>query len=908
MANDIKLTIDDVDVTVPAGTTIFWAARTAGVEIPHLCYDPTLDLPSTSSCRLCVVEVEGATGLVASCSHPVAPGMVVRTDTDALREVRRSIIELLLSDHPHDCLTCDTAGACALQDYAYQFGVKQSRYAGAAVSIRPIQDGPAIVYDGSKCIVCGRCVHVCHDVQVAGAVDFIGRGFDTRIGLPPGLPRDDSTCEECGNCIDVCPTGALSFAGAIGAGRVWELQRVATICPYCGVGCTIVLNVCGNRVVKATGKAGLGVSNGRLCVKGRFGLDFINHPERLTQPLLRTDGRLLPATWDDALSFAARRLGEIRRDSGPDSIGVLASAKCTNEENYLMQKFARAVIGTNNVDHCARLCHASTVAGLGQAFGSGAMTNSMGDLDEAGAILVIGSNTTECHPIIGAAIKRAAVQRGVPLIVADPRAIDLTEFAAVHLRQRHGTDVALINALIHVILSEGLEERDFIRDRTEGFESLRAAVEPYTPGLAAKITRVPAEDIIRAARIYAQAPAGAIVYSMGITQHTTGTDNVLALANLAMVTGNVGKPGSGVNPLRGQNNVQGACDVGALPDVFPGYQRVTDDAVRARFGATWGVPLPAQPGLTTVEMLNPDAGAGAPLRALYIMGENPVLSDPDGAHVREALGKLDLLIVQDIFLSETAQLADVVFPATSFAEKEGTFTNTERRVQRVRRVLAPPGEARQDAWIICDLALRMGRDIGSADPSAVQDEIASLTPIYAGITYERLDAGALQWPCPDRGHPGTPILHVGAFTRGRGKFHPVEFIPARELPDDEYPFVLSTGRILQHYHTGTMSRRSQVLDRLVPAGAIEISPEDAERLGVRDGATVSVRSRRGRIEIAARIVDRVTPGTVFLAFHYREAPANWLTIAALDPVAKIPELKVCAVTVEAIPAPPSPHV
>jgi len=896
MAEDVKLTIDGVEVTTPVGTTVFEAARAAGIDIPHLCYDPELGLPPTGACRLCVVEVEGAKTLVASCCHPAAPGMVVRTDTERVVGARRTVLDLLLSDHPHDCLTCEKAGDCALQQYAYEFGLKEPEFTGETVKVEPVQDGPAIIYDSSKCILCGRCVEVCHEVEVTGAIDFQGRGFDTTIGLPPGLPRDESVCAECGNCIDVCPTGALSFAGAQGAGRDWEFERVPTTCPYCGCGCTLVLHVRHNRVVKVTGEPRSGPSKGLLCVKGRFGFDFLSHEERLTEPLIRKNGELQPASWDEALDLVARRLTEIREEFGADAIGGLSSAKCTNEENYLMQKFMRAVVQTNNVDHCARLCHASTVAGLARAFGSGAMTNSIEDFDVTDCIFVIGSNTTECHPIIGSAIKRAARRRGVPLIVADPRRIELTEHADLHLRQRSGTDVALISAMMHVILEEGLEDKQYIAERTEGFEELRSAVQPYTPELAEKITGVPAGDIVRAARIYAQAPVASIVYSMGITQHTTGTDNVLSLANLAMLTGNVGKPGGGVNPLRGQNNVQGACDLGALPNVFPGYQKVEDDELRAKFENGWGVKLSGTPGLTVVEMIN--AAADGTLKAMYVMGENPMLSDPDVNHVEEALKHLEFLVVQDIFMSETACLADVVLPAAGFAEKNGTFTNTERRVQRVRKALEPPGEARPDWVILCDLARRMGYEMSYPAVAAIQEEIAGVTPIYGGITYERLDRGSLQWPCPSVDHPGTPYLHKGRFSRGLGKFHAVEFIPPRELPDDEYPLVLSTGRILQHFHTGTMSRRSQVLDSLVSVGAIEIHPGDAEKLGVRDGELVRVKSRRGEIKIPARVSERVAAGAAFLAFHYREAPANRLTIAALDPVAKIPEFKVCAVRVE----------
>ncbi len=898
MADQVKLTIDDVEVTAQPSATILEAALASGIEIPHLCHDPKWKIDPSSSCRLCLVQVDGAKSLVTSCSQKVSNGLVVRTNTDEIRDIRRLVIELLLSDHPSDCLTCDTAGKCSLQQYAYDLGIEESRFTSQPVKSEPVQDGPAIVYDKSKCILCGRCVEVCHNYQVCGVIDFYGRGFDTKISLPPTQTREQSGCEECGNCIDVCPTGAIDFAGAEGLGRSWELETTPTICPYCGCGCTLMLKTHKGKIVQVAGDPKFGVCDGMLCVKGRFGFDFVNHEERLTQPLIRKKGKLASASWDEALDLVAKKLIRIKKDFGPNAIAGLASAKCTNEENYILQKFMRACIGTNNVDHCARLCHASTVAGLARAFGSGAMTNSMEDFEITDCVFVIGSNTTECHPIIGSAIKRAARDRKIPLIVADPREIELTEYSEIHMQQKGGTDVALINAMMNVIISEGLVDKKFIAHRTEGYEELRKTVEPYTPELAEKITGVTAEDIVQSARIYAKADAASIVYSMGITQHTTGTDNVLSLANLAMLTGNIGKPGAGVNPLRGQNNVQGACDLAALPNVYPGYQKVDDPGNNEKFQNAWSAQLSDKIGLTIIEMIN--AAAEGSLKAVYIMGENPMLSDPDINHVEEALKNLDFLVVQDIFLTETTQLADVVLPAVSFAEKDGTFTNTERRVQRVRKAIDAPGQARVDWQITCELARRMGYEMSYESASAIQDEIASLTPSYGGITYNRLEKSTLQWPCPSSDHPGTPYLHKDKFARGKGKFHAVEFLPPKELPDKEYPFVLSTGRILQHFHTGTMTRRAEVLDELVPQGVVELNPDDATELGVSDGQMVKVSTRRGQIKIATRVTSRVAPQTLFIAFHYREAPANRLTIAALDPIAKIPEFKVCAAKVESI--------
>jgi formate dehydrogenase alpha subunit len=684
----------------------------------------------------------------------------------------------------------------------------------------------------------------------------------------------------------------------------------------------------------------------QLCVKGRYGHDFIHHPDRLTRPrvrryLLEGGAKLRPAAagrewvetdWDTALDLVAARLAAVKRAAGPDAVGVLASAKCTNEENYLMQKFARQVVGTHNIDHCARLCHASTVAGLAMAFGSGAMSNSLDDVAaHARAVFLIGSNVTEQHPVFGAKLRQAVLRRGAQVVVADPRRIDIAEFAALHLRQRPGTDVALLNGLMHLILQSGWQDQRFIDGRCEGFEELRATVARYTPERVAALTGVPAGDLHRAAEILARNRPLAVVWAMGITQHTTGVLNVLSLANLQMLLGNLGVPGGGVNPLRGQNNVQGACDMGALSSFFPGYQPVSDQATLARFDAAWalrpahaGAPgcawlrgdtpslgLTDRPGLTVTEMVEA-FGAGG-LRALYVLGEDLAMTEPDVGHARACLAAGAFLVLQEIFPTETAEFADVLLPGVSFAEKSGTFTNTERRVQLVRRALAPLGEARPDWRITAELARRVlaleGRTpVGPRagwdyrDPAHILEEAAALTPSYAGVSHARLERGErLQWPVPDAAHPGTPILHVGRFARGRGRFHAVEHLPAAELPDAEYPLVLTTGRVLYHWHGGELSRRARGLLEAYPETLVEISPADAARLGVEGGAAVRVRSRRGAMVARAVVTERVAPGVVFGNFHFPGAGnVNNLTSAAVDPVARIPEYKVCAVRVEAV--------
>jgi len=677
------------------------------------------------------------------------------------------------------------------------------------------------------------------------------------------------------------------------------MEKISTTCPWCGCGCGLYLHVENNLITGVSPSRNHPVNHGTLCVKGWNCHEFVQHPDRLTTPLIK-EGKTTwrRATWDEALGKTASRLTEIKQKYGPDAIGVLGSAKCTNEENFVLMKFARAAVGTNNVDHCARLCHSSTVGGLAAAFGSGAMTNSIDEIRDARVIMVIGSNTTEQHPMIGMHMLEAK-DRGATIIVADPRRTQIAKFSHLHLRHKSGTDVALLNAMMNVIITEGLVDVSFIRQRTENFDDFEKRVLTYTPEVAERITSVPADDIRKAARLYASEKRSMLFYSMGITQHITGVDNVRSCANIVMLTAHIGQPMTGLNPLRGQNNVQGACDVGALPDVFSGYQKVADPVARKKFELAWSRPLPDTRGLTLTEMV--DAIHEGKIKALYIMGENPVISDPDSTHVREAFAKLEFLAIQDIFLSDTAEYAHVVLPAATFAEKDGTYTNTERRVQKIRKAVQPAGESRPDYEIICSLSRLMGYPMDYRAAHEIMEEIAILTPSYGGILHHRLDANfGLQWPCLGMDHPGTPYLHRKKFTRGMGAFIPVEFIPPSEPTDSSYPFILTTGRSYFHYHTGTMCRRTITLEREEPECMVEINPADAARLEVRQNDPVRVSSRRGSIEVKARVTETVPEGIVFIPFHFREAAANLLTINAVDPNAKIPEFKVCAVALEPV--------
>ncbi len=695
---------------------------------------------------------------------------------------------------------------------------------------------------------------------------------------------------------------------------------VRTTCPYCGVGCQVDLHVKDRRIFRVTAPFDVAPNYGRLCVKGRFGVDFVHHPERLTRPLVRKAFGQRPrqpvgldgfreASWDEALELAADHLAHVVRTRGGDAIGTFCSAKATNEDNYVFQKFVRAVLGTNNVDHCARLCHAASVTALQMAIGSAAMSNSIAEMSRLDVFLVTGSNTSETHPVISTFLREAVVRRGAKMIVVDPRETEMTHFAALWLRQRPGTDVALFQAMAHVIVHEELYNADFIAARTEGFEEYAASLADCTPEWAETISGVPAEMIRQAARLYASAERAAIYWGMGISQSVHGTENALALANLALLTGHIGRPGTGLNPLRGQNNVQGCSDSGGLPNVFPGYRRVDDPQVRAEYEAAWGVSLNPRPGLTTMEMAF--AAEAGDIVAYYVMGEDPMMSEPNLRHARHIVEQLPFLLVQDIFLTPTAAYADIILPACSFAEKEGTFTNTDRRVQRVRRVLDPPGAARPDWEIICDLAKRVERKLGRTSsagfdydgPEAIWQEMASLTPPFQGITYARIEQeGGVHWPCPSPDHPGTPYLFADSFPRGRGQFVSLAYRPSAELPDENYPFILSTGRVLYHWHGGAITRHSG-LDNIYPEPVVEIHPHDAARLDIRPGERVRVRSRRGEIVVRAAVTARSPKGVVFIPFHFAEAAANELTLDLLDPKAKIPDYKVCAVALERLSSP-----
>ncbi len=896
MSNKVKITINEQIVEVDSRLSILEAARLLNIDIPTFCHDERLN--PTGSCRMCVVEVEGARSLMTACSTTLRDGMVIRTHSENVMDTRKGILELMWANHPNECLICEKSGDCKLQDYSYQYNVNPDSIFTSISSRNMLDESNKFYYlDSRKCILCGKCVQICSDLQVTQAIGFEERGIDTHISIRQNeCPIDGVinpyTCVSCGNCVNNCPVGAL-MPKSKDKFRNWQVDRVKTTCPYCGVGCQFYLVVKDNKVVRVEPVKG-GTNDGLLCVKGSFGYKFINHPDRLTVPLIKKEGVFVEATWNEAMELIVSKIKETKEKYGSNAFSGLSSAKCSNEENYLMQKLVRGAFGTNNVDHCARLCHASTVAGLATTLGSGAMTNSISEIGGTDTFFVIGSNTTETHPVIGIMIKQR-VKKGAKLIVVDPREIELAKMADVHLQIKPGTNVALTNGMMNVIYNEGLYDEAFINQNTINLDLLLEVIKEYTPEKAALICGVKAEDIIKAARLYAEADRAAIYYAMGITQHSTGTNHVKSMANLALMTGNVGKESTGINPLRGQNNVQGACDMGALPDVFPGYQKVFDDAARMKFEAAWGVPLSKEVGHTLPIMMN--EASSQDIKFMYIMGENPIVSDPDTNHIKKSLSNLDFLVVQDIFLTQTAEYADVILPAASYAEKDGTFTNTERRVQRIRKAVKSPGLARGDWEILSELLTRLGLAANYNNVEDVFKEMAALTPIYAGLTFDRLDSNGMQWPCPNPTHPGTKYLYDDGFTKlGKAIFTPIHYVGPQELPDGEFPLILTTGRTLYHFHTKTMTDRVDGLRELVPDNFIQISPDTAKQYQVNHNEFISVSSRRGTTKAKVQITDTIDDGVVFMPFHFAEG-ANMLTNPALDEICNIPELKVCAVKI-----------
>jgi formate dehydrogenase alpha subunit len=885
------LTVDGRRIEVAGGATVLDAVNRLGIALPQLCKDP--DRAPLGACRTCLVHVEGQRGTPAACHLPARDGMVVDTQHPEVVRVRSTVLDLTLS-------------MLTPRDGFGQLGDAAARHGRLAPSWAPLHrhDVDAtksfFVLDRDACILCGRCTVACDDVQQIGAIALGGRSHATRVAVFADGPMASSVCTSCGQCVATCPTGALRPKEA--PARI--VRRVATTCPYCGVGCGIELAVGddGRLAPMADDAPDNRSSLGMLCVKGRFATGFVHARDRITRPRLRRDGRWVDVTWDEALDAAADGLARNR-----GRFGALASAKATNEDGYLVQKFCRVVMGTNDVDHCTRLCHSPSVEAMLASMGSGATSNSYQDYEEAGCLMVVGADASANHPVIAVRLRRA-VSRGARLIVVNPKRVELCDQADLWIAQRPGTDVTLFNAMARLIIDEGLADERFIRERTEGFHAWRGALEPYTLEDAERVTGVPARDIAQAARWYARPPfsGSCLIWGMGITQHVNGIHNAHAVLNLSLVAGQMGRPGSGISPLRGQNNVQGAGDAGCIPTNLPGYQLYDPDTL-ARFEATWGVRPPGRTGRVVTEMVE-DALTGA-TRAMYVVGENPLLSEPDLHHAEKAIEQLDFLVVQDLFMHETAERAHVFLPAAAFAEKEGTFTNSERRVQRVRAALPPAGEARPDWWITAELARRVARrlglDVGAqfdyAGAAEIFDEMARLTPFLAGLSHARLDReGGLQWPCPTPEHPGTRYLYADAFPRGRARFIPARQIEtAAELPDADYPFVLNTGRLLYHWHGGTLTRRVQGLLELAPRLEVAIHPADARRLGVDDGTRLRVTSRRGELTGHARVTEAVKPGAVFVPFvKLGESAANFLTNSAFDPSSKIPEYKVCAVRVE----------
>jgi formate dehydrogenase major subunit len=904
----VTLQIDGCEITVPAGTSVMRAAALADLKIPKLC--ATDQLEAFGSCRLCLVQIEGMKGYPASCTTPVAAGMKVTTQNAQLAQLRRGVMELYISDHPLDCLTCPANGHCELQDMAGAVGLREVRYGyeGANHLDAPKDESnPYFTFDASKCIVCSRCVRACDEQQGTLALTIAGRGFGSSVAASQGESFLDSECVSCGACVQACPTATLSEKSLIEQGQAEH--SVITTCAYCGVGCSFRAEMRGEELVRMVPNKDGHANHGHSCVKGRFAIGYASHPDRITTPMIRASisEPWREVTWEQAIAHAASELRRIQGKYGRDSIGGITSSRCSNEETYLVQKLVRAAFGNNNVDTCARVCHSPTGYGLKQTLGESAGTQTFDSVMDADVIMVIGANPTDAHPVFASQMKRR-LRQGAKLIVADPRRIDLVRTphieAAQHLQLRPGTNVALINSLAHVVVTEGLVKEDFVRARCEGesFDKWRdfVAQPRNSPEAMEAITSVPAATVRAAARLYATAGNGAIYYGLGVTEHSQGSTMVMGIANLAMATGNVGRSGVGVNPLRGQNNVQGSCDMGSFPHEFPGYRHVSEDATRALFEQRWGVPLLAEPGLRIPNMF--EAALDGEFKGLYIQGEDIAQSDPNTQHVTAALSAMECIIVQDLFLNESAKFAHVFLPGSSFLEKDGTFTNAERRISPVRRVMRP--KSGYADWEITQLLARaLGLPMNYAHPSEIMDEIAALTPTFAGVSFAKLDElGSIQWPCNEQQPEGTPFMHVGSFVRGKGRFLVTEYVPTDEKVNTRFPLILTTGRILSQYNVGAQTRRTHNVawhdeDRL------EIHPHDAEERGIGEGDWVGVQSRAGETVLRAQVTERVQPGVVYTTFHFPESGANVITTENSDWATNCPEYKVTAVQVTRVTQP-----
>ncbi|MCP5476341.1 MAG: formate dehydrogenase subunit alpha [Rhodanobacteraceae bacterium] len=900
-AETVTLNIDGATVSVPKGTSIMAAARSHGAAIPKLCATDMVE--AFGSCRLCLVEIEGRRGTPASCTTPAEDGMVVRTQTPRLAKLRKGVMELYISDHPLDCLTCSANGDCELQDMAGAVGLREVRYGHDGAKHRTEakdQSNPYFTFDSSKCIVCSRCVRACAEVQGTFALTIEGRGLDSKVATG-SLDFLSSECVSCGACVQACPTATLNEKSVIELGT--PTGHVDTTCAYCGVGCGLRAETQGNKVVRMVpSKQGL-ANEGHSCVKGRFAWGYATHKDRITKPMIRkliTDP-WREVSWDEAFAHAASEFRRLQADYGRDAIGGITSSRCTNEETFLVQKLVRAGFGNNNVDTCARVCHSPTGYGLKNTFGTSAGTQDFKSVAQADVILLIGANPTDAHPVFASRMKRR-LREGAKLIVADPRRIDLVRSAHIeathHLALLPGTNVALINALAHVILTEGLVREDYVRERCDldAFESWARfiAEERNSPESMAAITGVPAADIRAAARLYATAGNAAIYYGLGVTEHSQGSTMVMGMANLAMATGNIGREGVGVNPLRGQNNVQGACDMGSFPHEYSGYRHVSDDATRELFEHLWGVSLSKEPGLRIPNMLDEAVSGG--FKGIYIQGEDIAQSDPDTQHVIAGLEAMECVVVHDLFLNETAKYAHVFLPGSSFLEKDGTFTNAERRISRVRKVMEPlAGLA--DWEVTLRFAQALGYELHYAHPSEIMDEIARLTPSFAGVSYARIDElGSLQWPCNEAAPQGTPVMHVDRFVRGKGNFMLTEFIPTDERTGRRFPLLLTTGRILSQYNVGAQTARTPNTE-WHNEDVLEIHPFDAENRGINSGDRVSLQSRSGQTSLRAVITERVQPGVVYTTFHHARTGANVVTTDYSDWATNCPEYKVTAVQV-----------